>query len=58
MTFHKWFLGFNLTYMDITDYLFMQCLNVTKLSSEKLEWLMHQLPNNIMVNYDSLKEQI
>ena len=37
LTLDKRLLGFNLTYMNITDYLFMQFVNVTKLTLEELE---------------------
>ena len=58
LTLHKWFLGFNLMHMHITDYQFIQSLNVTPLTPEQLKQLAHTLPNYTMVNYDSLREQI
>ena len=58
LTVHKWFLDFTLTYMNLTDYCFMQSLNVTKLTPEQLEWLAHQLLNYTMVNWNSLSQQI
>ena len=44
--------------MNITDYQFMQHLNVTKLTPKHLGQLIYMLPNCTMVNYDSLREQI
>ena len=58
LTLHKRFLGFNLTYMNITDYWFMQSLNVAKLTPEQLELLAHKLPIYTMVIHDFLREQI
>ena len=58
LTLHEWFLGFNLTYVNITDYQFMQSINVTELAPEQLEWLTYELPNYTVVNSDSLREQI
>ena len=55
---HKCFLGFNLTYMNITDYQLMQSLNAAHLTPAQPKKLSHKLPNYSMVNYDSLKEQI
>ena len=49
LSLHK---GFNWTYMNITDYQFMQFLNVTRLTSEQLKWLEDKLPNYTTVNYD------
>ena len=54
----KYFLGFNLIYMNITDYHFLQSLNIAKLTLKQLVWLKYKLPNYTMVNYDSLREQI
>ena len=34
LTLHKTFLGFNITYMNVTDYQCMQFLNVTQLTQE------------------------
>ena len=55
---HKWFLGFNLTYMNITYFQFMQFLNVTKPTPEQIKHLTRKLPNYTIINYDSLKEQM
>ena len=44
--------------MNIPDYQFIQSLNVTKLTPEQLEQLVHKSPNYNIVNYDSLREQI
>ena len=57
LTLHKQFLGFNLTYMNITDYQFMPSLCVTKLISEQLVQLTHKLPNYTMVNYNSWRNK-
>ena len=58
MTLHQRCLGFNLTYMNITDYQFMQSLNVTKFTMKQLGQLTHKLCNYTMVNYDSSREYI
>ena len=44
--------------MNITDYQFIQSLNVTKLTLEQLGQLAHKLPNYTMVNYDSFREHL
>ena len=56
LTLHKVFLGFHLAYMSITDYQFMQSLNVTNLTPEQHQQLMPKLPNYTMINYDLLRE--
>ena len=42
LTKHKWSLGFKLTYIRITDYEFMQSLNVTKVTLEQFERLVQK----------------
>ena len=58
LTLHEHFLGFNLTYMNILYYQFMQTLNTSELIPAQLKKHSHKLPNSTMVNYDLLKEQI
>ena len=59
VTLHKRFLGFNLTYMKITENQLMQYLNVTTmLTPKQLEQLPHKLLNYTMVNYDSLRAHL
>ena len=54
----KCFIVFDITYMYITDYELMQSLNAAHSTLVQLEKLSHKLPNYVMINYDSLKEQI
>ena len=58
LSLHKHFLGFNLTYINVLNYLLMQSLNVTQCTPEQLEKLLHKLFNYTVVNYDLLKEHI
>ena len=58
LTLQKILLGSNLSYMNITDYQFIQLLNSAHLTPPQLEKLLLKLPNYCMANYDSSKECI
>ena len=50
LTLHKHILGFNLTYMNTTNYQLMQAFNITHLTAAQLGKLLYKLPNYCMVN--------
>ena len=52
LTLHKWFLDINVVKRNITVCQLMQCPNVTKLTPEQFEQLLHKLPNYTIANYD------